>query len=91
LVAWASTKLATESPIEEQTLPRYSPQRYYPVRLGESFKDKYLVIAKLGYGGSSTVWLARDTQAYVTTWHRAHYAMLTPNQAGGGEQIRLLL
>jgi hypothetical protein len=63
LAAWPSTKLATESLIEEQTLPRYSPQRYYPVRLGESIKDRYLVIAKLAYGGSSAVWLARDTQA----------------------------
>lgn len=60
-----SAILTTDGLIEEQTLPRYSPQHYYPVRLGETFHDRYRVIAKLGYGASSTVWLARDIQKYV--------------------------
>jgi hypothetical protein len=57
--------LSTDDLIEEQTLPRYCPQHYYPVHLGETFNDRYLVVAKLGYGASSTVWLARDIQTYV--------------------------
>lgn len=57
--------LSTEDLIEEQTLPRYCPQHYYPVRLGETFNDRYLVVSKLGYGASSTVWLARDIHMYV--------------------------
>lgn len=51
----------TDDPIEEETLPRYCPQRYYPVHIGDTFNHRYLIIAKLGYGASSTVWLARDT------------------------------
>lgn len=48
--------------IEEEILPTYSPEKYYPVRLGQIFHDRYQVVGKVGYGGSSTVWLARDFQ-----------------------------
>lgn len=48
--------------IEEETLPGYLAERYYPVRLGEVSQSRYKVIAKLGYGSSSTVWLCRDLE-----------------------------
>jgi hypothetical protein len=47
-------------PIEEQTLSLHHPKRYYPVKIGDLFKTQYRIIAKLGYGAYSTVWLARD-------------------------------
>lgn len=34
--------------------------RFYPVHLGEVFQDRYQTVAKLGFGSSSTIWLARD-------------------------------
>ncbi|KAJ8129413.1 hypothetical protein O1611_g4217 [Lasiodiplodia mahajangana] len=46
--------------VEEETLPDYLPARYYPVRIGQVFVDRYQVVGKLGFGASSTVWLARD-------------------------------
>lgn len=46
--------------IEEETLGGYLPERFYPVRIGEAFNSRYQVIGKLGYGATSTVWLARD-------------------------------
>lgn len=46
--------------IEAQSLPRYHEKHYYPVKIGEVFKDQYRVIAKLGYGAYPTVWLAWD-------------------------------
>lgn len=52
--------LNTEDKIEEETLPFYSPHRYYPVHIGEVFKSRYQVVTKLGYGVNSTVWLCRD-------------------------------
>ncbi|RAH58553.1 CDK4/6 [Aspergillus piperis CBS 112811] len=55
--------------LEEETLPWYSPERYYPVRLGEIFQSRYQVVGKLGYGGYSTIWLCRDLcqrSKYVT-------------------------
>ncbi|KAK2029527.1 protein kinase [Colletotrichum zoysiae] len=46
--------------IEEETLPGYKPESYYPVRIGEIFESRYQVVAKLGYGAGSTVWLCQD-------------------------------
>lgn len=41
-------------------MPDYVASRYYPARIGEIFKDRYQIVRKLGFGASSTVWLARD-------------------------------
>ncbi|KAL7919199.1 kinase-like protein [Trichoderma austrokoningii] len=46
--------------IEEETLPDYIRDEYYPVRIGDVFENRYQVVSKLGYGTTSTVWLARD-------------------------------
>lgn len=53
-------RLNPEDRIEEETLPFYNPDRYYPVHIGQVFKSRYQVTAKLGYGVNSTVWLCRD-------------------------------
>lgn len=47
---------------EEELLPDFRASRYYPVRIGEIFKERYQVVGKLGFGASSTVWLARDLE-----------------------------
>lgn len=46
--------------IEEERLPFYNRDDYYPMRIGEVVNKHYQVVAKLGYGTSSTVWLCRD-------------------------------
>jgi len=46
--------------VEEETLRDYKAERFYPVRIGQLFKDRYRTIGKLGYGSASTVWLCRD-------------------------------
>ena len=46
--------------IEEETVPDYKAERFYPVRLGEVFESRYQVVAKLGFGTASTIWLCRD-------------------------------
>ncbi|POS72687.1 CMGC/SRPK protein kinase [Diaporthe helianthi] len=33
---------------------------FYPVRIGEGFHDRYQVVAKLGWGAHSTIWLCHD-------------------------------
>ncbi|KAH9995941.1 kinase-like domain-containing protein [Xylariaceae sp. FL0662B] len=48
--------------IEEEDLPGYKAEHYYPVRLGEVFKSRYQVLLKLGYGTASTIWLCRDLE-----------------------------
>jgi serine/threonine-protein kinase SRPK3 len=46
--------------VEEETLPFYDPKMFYPVRIGEVFRKRYQVVAKLGYGTTSTTWLCHD-------------------------------
>lgn len=39
----------------------YCPGGFHPISIGDCFEqDRFKVLHKLGYGGSSTVWLARD-------------------------------
>nr|POE62422.1 serine/threonine-protein kinase srpk [Quercus suber] len=46
--------------IEEETISGYVAKHYYPVSIGNLFRERYKVIAKLGYGSASTVWLCHD-------------------------------
>ncbi|EFY93180.1 protein kinase-like protein [Metarhizium acridum CQMa 102] len=48
--------------IEEERLPFYRRNDYYPMHIGEVVRGRYQVVAKLGYGTTSTVWLSRDLQ-----------------------------
>ncbi|RSM09337.1 hypothetical protein CEP52_004189 [Fusarium oligoseptatum] len=50
--------------VEEEELPDYVADRFYPVRLGEVFHGRYQTVAKLGFGSSSTIWLARDLSGH---------------------------
>lgn len=51
--------------VGEETIPGYSTSWYYPAHIGEIIKDRYQIVGKLGFGASSTVWLARDMR-YLT-------------------------
>lgn len=48
--------------IEEETLPDYTASQFYPTRIGQVIKDRYQVVGKLGFGSTSTAWLARDME-----------------------------
>lgn len=52
-------------PIEEEKKQNYDPKQFYPVKLGEIFHDRYQIVVKVGFGGHSTVWLARNLHRYV--------------------------
>lgn len=53
-------QISWQEKLEEDLLPDYVASRYYPVRLGQVLQDRYQIVGKLGFGTSSTVWLARD-------------------------------
>lgn len=36
--------------------------QYYPVQIGDIYAQKYQILGKLGFGTTSTVWLARHLQ-----------------------------
>lgn len=56
----STVSIPANEKIEEETISGYLAARYYPVRVGQIFQDRYQVVGKLGFGITSTVWLARD-------------------------------
>ena len=49
--------------LPHEPLKEYVPGGFHPVALGDTFMDgRYTVRHKLGHGGYSTVWLARDNE-----------------------------
>lgn len=53
---------------DQERMAGYKPGVYHPVSLGDRFKDgRYQIHHKLGWGGYSTVWLAKDTMYVFCT------------------------
>ncbi|CAK48152.1 hypothetical protein CBS115989_1948 [Aspergillus niger] len=51
------------SPVNAEPLHRYTAGGYHPITLGNLLHDgRYKILHKLGWGGYSTVWAARDEQ-----------------------------
>ncbi|CAK96886.1 kinase-like protein [Aspergillus niger ATCC 13496] len=89
--------------IEEESIPTYKPEKFYPVRIGEIFNHRYQVVGKLGYGSTATVWLCRDllpvmSAAVVETFqilnpdgHRIHTCLVHPPLGISLDQLTSLL
>ena len=58
--------------LEEESIAGFRKGVYYPVNIGDVFASRYQVIAKLGYGITSTVWLARDLRLAALSYSIAH-------------------
>ena len=67
------TILPSDVLVEEEQIPGHDPKHFYPVNQGDLFDNRYEVLTKVGWGTSSTVWLARDTQRCVLTCSNAWY------------------
>jgi serine/threonine-protein kinase SRPK3 len=63
----------------QEQMSKYRPGGFHPVRLGDTFKGgRYKIHHKLGWGGFSTVWLAKDKK-YVTVRRESHICILLIN------------
>ncbi|KAH7200408.1 serine threonine protein kinase, CMGC group [Fusarium oxysporum] len=81
-IPWPSQAWKPLQRIEEELFPDDVASRYYPARIGEVLRHRYQVVGKLGFGASSTVWLARDLDA------RRHVALkLFINSQSMGQQL----
>ncbi|CAJ2509537.1 Uu.00g145630.m01.CDS01 [Anthostomella pinea] len=70
-----------EADVED--LEDYVPGGYHPTTIGDTFRDgQYTIVHKLGFGGYSTVWLARDQrlERYVSLKILAASASTTSNE-----------
>lgn len=47
-------------PLEEEHFDEFRAGQYYPVNIGDVLASTYQVVGKLGFGTTSTVWLARN-------------------------------
>ncbi|KXT08415.1 hypothetical protein AC579_3809 [Pseudocercospora musae] len=81
-----STTTSHSEPIEEETLPDYDAEHFYPVHIGDTLNARYSVLGKLGYGITSTVWLCRDLNdsSYVAL---KVYVRTSPEQANREETV----
>jgi serine/threonine-protein kinase SRPK3 len=79
----------TQYPLIEdvEDLDRYCPGGYHPLQIGDELDcGRYRLVHKLGYGGYSTTWLARDRQRprYVAV------KVITADTSGCSPEVRLL-
>ncbi|KAJ5852777.1 uncharacterized protein N7529_012162 [Penicillium soppii] len=53
--------------VDEEISPVYNSKYFYPAKPGEILASRYQTLVKVGWGVSSTVWLARDLQGNTHT------------------------
>ncbi|RMY43820.1 hypothetical protein D0864_15749 [Hortaea werneckii] len=59
-ISTKASRINRTQAFEEERLPWYRADQFYPVHIGETLISRYKVVGKLGYGAYSTVWLCRD-------------------------------
>ncbi|KAK0111542.1 hypothetical protein ONS95_001895 [Cadophora gregata] len=65
------TILPPDIPIEEEKIPGYDAKRFLSVNPGDLLHNRYKIVAKVGWGTTSTVWIAQDTQRWW--WNHNRY------------------
>ncbi|KAK4133834.1 CMGC protein kinase [Trichocladium antarcticum] len=70
--------------VEEEQFDAFKTGQYYPVKIGDVYHRKYQVLGKLGFGTTSTVWLARNLI------ERKHVALkIYTRDANDGDELRI--
>ena len=54
--------------LEEERMTGFSKKIFCPVNISDVFASRYQVVAKFGYGVTSTVWLARDLRSVTFSY-----------------------
>ncbi|KAL4798375.1 kinase-like domain-containing protein [Aspergillus venezuelensis] len=57
--------LPKNEPVDEETIPRYNSKVFYPAKPGDVLAERYQILVKVGWGASSTVWLARNLHTHI--------------------------
>jgi serine/threonine protein kinase len=75
---------------DAEDLWRYEPGGYHPVYLGDVYNERYQVVHKLGHGGFSTVWLAKDQRKSSTNRWVALKIVVADESTRVKEKIEIL-
>lgn len=88
---------------DEEDMSKYKRGGYHPVALRDTFKyGRYEIYHKLGHGGFSTVWVARDNESVIVllsiyrvlTSHRlkqwVSVKIMTAESTGESRELRTL-
>ncbi|KAJ5561753.1 serine/threonine-protein kinase [Penicillium sp. DV-2018c] len=60
----AGPSIPQQELVDEEMLPGYNPASFYPANPSEVLAEKFQLLAKVGWGTKSTVWLARDISRF---------------------------
>ncbi|KZF19211.1 CMGC protein kinase [Xylona heveae TC161] len=71
--------------VEEEVFEEFKKGHYYPVSIGDVFDSKYQVVGKLGFGITSTIWLARDLARHQYVTLKAY----TRNESSQDEEFQI--
>ncbi|KAI9888925.1 MAG: hypothetical protein M1814_006157 [Vezdaea aestivalis] len=75
----------------DEEIETYGPGGFHPIHLKDRFKDgRYEILGKLGVGGFSTVWLARDYQEDRNVSLKVARASITSNKAELDRKLQVL-
>jgi serine/threonine protein kinase len=66
---------------EEEGEEGYKPGGYHPVKVGEAYNQRYVIIKKLGWGHFSTVWMVKDRRVEETKKTNHFYALKVQKSA----------
>lgn len=64
-----------------EVIEKYEPGGYHPIMVGDILHGRYQIADKLGQGGYSTVWLARDTHLRQYVALKCNIAFSVPREA----------
>ncbi|KAF4227638.1 hypothetical protein CNMCM6805_002775 [Aspergillus fumigatiaffinis] len=74
--------------VDEEISPVYDFKYFYPAKPGEVLADRYQTLVKVGWGVSSTVWLARDLQGHAEEPERIVALKIANNNASSAGHER---
>lgn len=63
--------------LDEERFEHFKKGQYCPANIGYALSTKYQIIGKLGFGTTSTVWLARDLEVGKIRFFNLHSDSLT--------------
>ncbi|KAI9857138.1 MAG: hypothetical protein M1813_008629 [Trichoglossum hirsutum] len=82
------TILPADTPIEEERIPGYDPKRFLLVNPGDLLNNRYRIVVKVGWGTTSTVWLAQDTQRWWWNSNRYVAVKITASDCADGDAAK---